>query len=191
MKAILIQDQCPLEEALLSPVEVPRPEPGAGELLLRISACGICHTDLHIIEGDLPLLKSPLIPGHQIVGTVVGEGPRSGKNLTGDRVGVPWANTTCGKCQHCVEGRENLCDNIRFTGYHIDGGFAEYVSVPAVSVYPLPGDISDVAAAPLLCAGIIGYRALRLSGAGSGSRIGLVGFGASAHLTIQVAKHYG
>lgn len=211
MKAILIRDQSAAEEAELAPVETAEPVPGRGEVLLKIGACGICHTDLHIIEGDLPLVKRPVIPGHQIVGTVVeartewkkGGVPDGGENepseypagqtslSPGDRVGVPWVNTTCGRCDHCRAGKENLCDDIRFTGYHIDGGFAEYVSLPARSVHRLPSNFTDADAAPLLCAGIIGYRALRLSGTGAGIRLGMIGFGASAHITIQVARHLG
>jgi propanol-preferring alcohol dehydrogenase len=190
-----------VESARLSPEEVPTPPVMPGNVLLKVSACGVCHTDLHIIEGDLPLVKSPVVPGHQIVGAIEAFGApdpsaRSPRDLragfsVGDRVGVPWLSTTCGKCAYCLSDRENLCDSIRFTGYHIDGGFAEYASVPIASVCRLPENFSDTAAAPLLCAGIVGYRAVKLSGAGSGSRLGMVGFGASAHVNIQAARYLG
>ncbi len=201
MKAILIRKQGPLDSALLAPEEVPVPSPRPGEILLKVSACGVCHTDLHILEGDLPLVKTPIIPGHQIVGTVGATGKpdpatrsrhdHAQQFTTGERVGVPWLSTTCGKCHYCLTDRQNLCDSIRFTGYHIDGGFAEYVSVPAESAYRLPETFSDTLAAPLLCAGIVGYRAVKLSGTGSGTRLGMVGFGASAHVNIQVARYLG
>lgn len=197
MKAILIRSQAPVGESRLVPEEVPAPTAAPGTVLLKVSACGACHTDLHIVEGDLPLVKSPVIPGHQIVGTVEGFGPDAGRSgrhddlSAGDRVGVPWLSSTCGRCPYCLTDRENLCDSIRFTGYHIDGGFAEYAAVPAASVCRLPGAFSDEAAAPLLCAGIVGYRAVKLSGAGSGMRLGMVGFGASAHVNIQVARYLG
>jgi propanol-preferring alcohol dehydrogenase len=197
MKAILIRQQRPIEESALTPEEVPTPSVTPGTILLRVSACGVCHTDLHIAEGDLPLVKTPVIPGHQIVGRVeavgagVETGPGGGALSVGERVGVPWLSTTCGKCRYCLTDRQNLCDSIQFTGYHIDGGFAGYVTVPEVSVYRLPENFSDATAAPLLCAGIVGYRAVRLSGTGSGMRLGMVGFGASAHVNIQVARYLG
>ncbi len=201
MKAILIERQGPVEGAGLKPEELPTPFPRSGEILLKISACGVCHTDLHIVEGDLPLVKTPVVPGHQIVGMVEGIGkpgpsadPRDSGDrpvAIGDRVGVPWLSSTCGKCHYCLTDRQNLCDSIRFTGYHIDGGYAEYVSVPAESAYRIPETFTDIMAAPLLCAGIVGYRAVKLSGIGSGMRLGMVGFGASAHVNIQVARYLG
>ena len=164
------------------------PEPPDDHILIRIQACAICRTDLHIIEGELPQKKSPLTPGHQIVGTV----ERAGANVTslavGERVGVPWLYRTCGKCSYCTSRRENLCEQASFTGYDVDGGYAEFVLAPEAYSYPLPASFSDEEAAPLLCAGIIGYRALRLSGLEPGGRLGLFGFGASAHIAIQIAR---
>ncbi|AEN72068.1 zinc-binding alcohol dehydrogenase family protein [Rhodothermus marinus SG0.5JP17-172] len=167
--------------------ELPVPEPGPGEVLLRVEACGVCRTDLHIVDGELPAPKLPLIPGHQIVGRVV----RSGEGVTrfreGDRVGVPWLAETCGTCRYCRRGQENLCPNARFTGYTRDGGFAEFTTALADYCYPLPDDVYDAPhAAPLLCAGLIGYRTYRLAGPHV-ERLGLYGFGAAAHLIIQVA----
>jgi propanol-preferring alcohol dehydrogenase len=188
MKAILIRDQRPVEDSLLAPEDVPVPVVTPGSIRIKVSACGVCHTDLHIAEGDLPLVKSPVIPGHQIVGTVETAGSRFS---AGDRVGVPWVSAACGRCHYCLTDRENLCDSLRFTGYHIDGGYAEYAVVPESSAYRLPEHFSDAAAAPLLCAGIVGYRAIKLSGVGDGMRLGMVGFGASAHLNIQVARYLG
>jgi propanol-preferring alcohol dehydrogenase len=156
--------------------DVPVPEPGPGEVLVEVSVCGICRTDLHVIEGELERPKLPLIPGHQAVGII-------------SRVGS--GVTTCGQCQHCRSGRENLCLAARFTGYQVDGGYAEYAVVPAPFAYPIPATFSDEEAAPLLCAGIIGYRALRLSRVQPGQRLGMYGFGASAHIAIQIARHWG
>jgi len=171
--------------------EVPVPEPGSGQVLVRVRVCGVCRTDLHIVEGDLPLVKHPIVPGHETVGTVdrTGAGVRSVKE--GDRVGIAWLQATCGQCEFCRNGRENLCARATFSGYHIDGGYAEYALVSEAFIYPIPPVFSDEEAAPLLCAGIIGYRALRLSGIQPGQRLGMYGFGASAHITIQVARHWG
>lgn len=179
------------EERPLELLEVPEPTPGPGEIRLRVRACGVCHTDLHTVEGDLRLPKLPLIPGHEIVGEIdeLGEGV-TGFGI-GERVGVPWLNSACGECDFCRRGLENLCPNARFTGLHVDGGYAQYAIVPKEFAYPLPEGFSDERAAPLLCAGIVGYRAFSLSGATSGERVGLYGFGASAHLVIQVALHLG
>lgn len=156
-----------------------------------MQVCGVCHTDLHTVEGDLPLLRSPLVPGHQIVGVVeaVGSGVRSFRE--GDRVGIPWLYSTCGECAYCRKGLENLCERARFSGYHVDGGYAEAVVVSEAYACPLPETFSDQQVAPLLCAGIVGYRSLRLSTAQSGDRLGLYGFGASAHIILQVARHMG
>ena len=178
--------QNPLEEA-----EIATPEAGRGELRLRVHACGVCHTDLHIVEGDLALPRLPLVPGHQIVGVVdqVGEGVTGWQ--IGERAGLPWLRSACGHCQFCLAGLENLCAEIRFNGFHADGGFAEYVVAPAEFTYRLPAGFDDTQAAPLLCAGVIGYRALRLSDIQPGGRLGLYGFGASAHVSIQVARHWG
>lgn len=166
-------------------------EPGPGELLLRVRACGVCHTDLHLVEGDLPPRGLPRVPGHQIIGTVERIGPGVAGVNPGDRVGVGWIRSTCGTCSYCGGGRENLCPAARFTGWDADGGFADWTRVPASFAFPLPGRYSDTEAAPLLCAGIIGYRSLRLAGMRPGLRLGLYGFGASAHLALQLAVHEG
>ena len=169
--------------------EVPEPAPSAGEVLVEVAACGVCRTDLHIVDGDLTEPKLPLIPGHQIVGTVVGAGDRAERFSVGDRVGIPWLGWTCGECRYCLGGRENLCDRARFTGYDIDGGYAELTVADERFCFPIPQGLSDEGAAPLLCAGLIGYRALRL--VGDAERIGFYGFGASAHILCQVAVHQG
>jgi propanol-preferring alcohol dehydrogenase len=171
--------------------DLPAPEPGPDEVRVRVQVCGVCRTDLHIIEGELPAAKRPVIPGHEVVGYVdrVGRNVRTIKE--GDRVGIAWLQRVCGRCEFCTSGRENLCSSARFTGYHVDGGYAEYAVAPESFAYPIPATFTDEEVAPLLCAGIIGYRALRLSGVKPGQRLGLYGFGASAHLTIQVARHWG
>jgi propanol-preferring alcohol dehydrogenase len=171
--------------------DVPAPQPRPGEVRVRVRVCGVCRTDLHIVEGDLPAAKLPLVPGHEAVGIVdqIGPGVRSAKE--GDRVGIAWLQQTCGRCEFCRSGRENLCLQAVFTGYHRDGGYADYAVVSDSFLYPIPDRFTDDDAAPLLCAGIIGYRALRLSGVRPGERLGLYGFGASAHITIQVARHWG
>ena len=174
---------------LLTRGDVPRPEVQAGQVLLRVDACAVCRTDLHIIDGELHQPKLPLIPGHEIVGVVVERGADVDHFDLGDRVGVPWLGWTCGVCRFCVSGLENLCDNARFTGYDLDGGYAEFTAVDHRYCFPLPDAYSDVGAAPLLCAGLIGYRALRL--AGDAHRIGLYGFGAAAHIVAQVAHYEG
>jgi alcohol dehydrogenase, propanol-preferring len=165
------------------------PELRGGELLIRISACGICRTDLHLADGELLLLKRPLILGHEIVGTVAAVGPGAGRFLEGARVGVPWVGWTCGRCRFCLSGRENLCDQARFTGYQVDGGYAEYTVADERFCFALPATYSDAEAAPLLCAGLIGHRALTATG--EAERLGLYGFGAAAHLVAQVAVHQG
>lgn len=167
------------------------PEAGAGEVRLRVHACGVCHTDLHIVEGDLTLPRLPLVPGHQIVGVVDQVGAGVTRFVIGDRAGLPWLRSACGHCRYCQAGQENLCADIQFNGYHADGGFAEYVVAPAEYTYHFPAGFDDARAAPLLCAGVIGYRALRLSEIQPGGRLGLYGFGASAHVSIQVARHWG
>lgn len=191
MRAMVLTCPAPIEEKPLELCEIPVPEPGPGEVRIRVSTCGVCHTDLHIAEGDLPLSKSPLILGHQIVGRVDALGPGTGRFVPGARVGVAWLHWTCGECRYCQRGRENLCEQALFTGYQVDGGFAEYTLAPEAFIYPIPEGFSDEEAAPLLCGGIIGYRALRLSEAQPGDALGLYGFGASAHITIQVARHLG
>ncbi len=169
--------------------ELPRPEPRRGEIRVEVRACGVCRTDLHILDGELPRPKLPLVPGHQIVGTVAALGEGAERFRVGDRVGVPWLGWTDGTCRFCRTGRENLCDGARFTGYHVDGGYAEHVVADERFAFALPDGYGDVEAAPLLCAGLIGYRSLRL--AGDAERLGLYGFGASAHLVAQVARHEG
>lgn len=167
--------------------ERPDPVPGAGELLVRVSVCGVCRTDLHLSEGDLPPKRPSVTPGHEVVGEVVGAGPGCSRIPIGDRVGIAWLRSTCGRCRFCLRGSENLCLSPRFTGWDDDGGFAELATVPEAYAYPLPETFTDEEAAPLLCAGIIGYRALRRSGVQPGGRLGIYGFGASAHLAAQVA----
>jgi len=167
----------------------PVPQPGAGEVLISVHACGVCRTDLHILDGELSSPKLPLVPGHEIIGTVVATGSGVERIREGDRVGVPWLGWTCGTCPYCLSGRENLCARARFTGYQIDGGYAEYTVANERFCFPIPPLFADVEAAPLLCAGLIGYRALRL--AGDASRLGLYGFGAAAHIAVQVARYRG
>jgi propanol-preferring alcohol dehydrogenase len=169
--------------------EVPDPEPGPEQVLLRVHACAVCRTDLHVVDGELPDPKLPLILGHQIVGTVEKVGERVERFAAGDRVGVPWLGHTDNSCRYCLAGRENLCDNARFTGYQIDGGYAEYASADHRYCFPIPKGYPDLQAAPLLCAGLIGYRSLRMTG--DAERLGLYGFGASAHIISQVAVHQG
>jgi alcohol dehydrogenase, propanol-preferring len=171
--------------------DLPVPTPTAHQVLVKIHVCGVCRTDLHVVEGELPDIPLPLIPGHQAVGTVVQVGSEVSEIKEGDRVGIAWLQGTCGECEFCTSGRENLCLQAQFTGYQVDGGYAEYAVVPARFAYPIPSIFSDDEAAPLLCAGIIGYRALRLSGIKPGQRLGLYGFGASAHIAIQIARHWG
>jgi propanol-preferring alcohol dehydrogenase len=169
--------------------ELPDPRPGAGQVLVAVGACGVCRTDLHILDGDLAEPKLPLVPGHQIVGTVLDAGDGAERFGAGERVGVPWLGWTCGECRYCLDGRENLCDRARFTGYDVDGGYAETAVADERFCFPVPAGYPDEQAAPLLCAGLIGYRALRL--VGDAERIGLYGFGASAHILCQVAVHQG
>jgi propanol-preferring alcohol dehydrogenase len=164
--------------------------PGSGEIRLQVRACGVCHTDLHIVEGELPHPRSPIIPGHQIVGVVERLGDNVKQFSIGDRVGIPWLYSTCRECAFCRQGRENLCESARFTGYHVDGGYAQYAVIGEDFAHRLPEHLSDIELAPLLCAGVIGYRALRLSEIRPGERIGLYGFGASAHIVIQIARHW-
>ncbi|MGQ9467035.1 MAG: zinc-dependent alcohol dehydrogenase family protein [Anaerolineae bacterium] len=191
MKAMVLHSPRPAEEAPLEMRDLPLPEPGAEEIRLRIRACGVCHTDLHTVEGDLPLPKLPVVPGHQVVGMVDAIGEKVHRFTVGQRVGVPWLYRTCGTCEFCRRGMENLCRQARFTGLHADGGYAEAMVVHQDFAYPIPEIFSDENAAPLLCAGIIGYRALRLSGVRPGERLGMWGFGASAHITLQIAQHWG
>jgi alcohol dehydrogenase, propanol-preferring len=169
--------------------EVPVPRPAHGQVLIRVHSCGICRTDLHVVDGELTHPKLPLIPGHQIVGRVIGVGPGTAAIQPGERIGVPWLGWTCGECVHCRRDRENLCTSARFTGYTIDGGFAEFATADARYCFPLPGEYPDLQVAPLLCAGLIGYRALRMTG--TAHTLGFYGFGAAAHILIQLARHQG
>ncbi|MDD8016528.1 MAG: zinc-dependent alcohol dehydrogenase family protein [Acidobacteriota bacterium] len=180
-----------VENNPLSMADLPVPPAGPGKILVRVRRCGVCHTDLHVVEGELPAVKLPIIPGHEVVGTVEKRGEGAEKFREGDRVGVAWLHSACGECRFCREGRENLCDKARFTGCQVDGGYAEFLAVPEAFAYRLPEVFTDEEAAPLLCAGIIGYRALRLSSVRPGERLGLYGFGASAHVAIQIARHWG
>jgi len=191
MRALALAAQAPIEQAPLRLEERPVPEPGAGEILVRVAACGLCRTDLHVVEGDLPLVRSPIVPGHQAVGRVERPGPGATRFAPGERVGIAWLRRTCGACAYCSSGRENLCERSEFTGWHADGGFADYAVVPEPFAYRIPGAFGDVEAAPLLCAGIIGYRALRRSAVEPGGRLGIYGFGSSAHVTLQVARARG
>ncbi len=185
MKAMILEaPRQPLRAA-----EVPDPAPGAGQLLLRVRACAVCRTDLHVVDGDLPEPKLPLVLGHEIVGVVERAGEGASRFAAGDRVGVPWLGATCGRCRFCREGSENLCDEARFTGYHLDGGFAELAVADERFCFPVPPASPDVEAAPLLCAGLIGYRTLRA--AGDPRTVGIWGFGAAAHVVAQVARFEG
>jgi propanol-preferring alcohol dehydrogenase len=191
MKACILKAPAPIESTPLELTEVPKPQPAGQQVLVRVTACGICRTDLHVIEGELPPRKSPVIPGHQVVGVIEANGPAAGRYPIGTRVGIAWLHATDGTCEYCVAGKENLCNQPSFTGYVVDGGYAEYALGEESFVYPIPDGFGDEQAAPLLCAGIIGFRSLRLSAIQSGGRLGLYGFGAAAHVAIQVARHWG
>ncbi len=173
----------------LKPISRDTPEPGAGEVLVKVAACGVCRTDLHVVDGDLKQARLPIIPGHEIVGHVQATGPGVDRFAIGERVGIPWLGHTCGRCHYCRSGRENLCDAPLFTGYQIDGGYADYALADGRYCFALPPDYSDAEAAPLLCAGLIGHRALKM--AGEGRHLGIYGFGAAAHIVAQVARHQG
>jgi propanol-preferring alcohol dehydrogenase len=185
MRAMVLERQ----REPLQPAELPDPWPSAGQVSISVHACGVCRTDLHIVDGDLEQPKLPLVPGHQIVGTVIENGEGAERFAVGQRVGVPWLGWTCGECRYCLSGRENLCDRARFTGYDVDGGYADAAIADERFCFPIPASLSDEGAAPLLCAGLIGYRALRL--VGDAERIGFYGFGASAHILCQIAVHQG
>ena len=195
MKAWLLHNPAPVNTRPLRLAEVSVPTPGNDELLLRVDACAICRTDLHVVEGELDVRRSPLIPGHQIVGRVTAMGSHVDGFTIGDRVGVAWLNRTCGKCEYCRANRENLCDQALFTGWSVDGGYAEYAVAPAPFTYHIPENFEEAQATPLLCAGIIGYRCLRLTGLKEsewkGARLGLYGFGAAGHICIQLARSRG
>ena len=181
----------PVEQNPLRLRDLPIPEPGYGQILIRNKVCGICHTDLHTVEGELPDVKLPIIPGHQVVGVVEENRGAAQRFRQGDRVGVAWLYSACGHCRFCRKDNENLCENARFTGYSANGGYSEYMVIPEKFAYSIPEIFPDQEASPLLCAGIIGYRALRLSGIKPGQQLGLYGFGASAHVAIQIAVHWG
>jgi propanol-preferring alcohol dehydrogenase len=191
MRAMLLEKPAPSESSPLRTVEIPAPEPAAREVRVRVRCCGVCHTDLHIVEGDLALPTLPLVPGHQIVGEIDQLGPEVTSFSLGDRVGIPWLYSSDGVCSFCQQHSENLCEGAQFTGYHANGGYAEYCIVRQDFAHSLPAVFADENAAPLLCAGVIGYRSYRLTGAVSGQSLGLYGFGASAHLVLQLARHQG
>ena len=190
MKAQVLKKIAPIEDKPLQLMDVPIPEPKSGEILVKVSVCGVCHTELDEIEGRLQT-KLPVIPGHQIVGRVAGLGTGASRFKIGDRVGIAWINSACGKCHFCLDGNENLCADFKGTGCHADGGYAEYAVISEKFVFPIPNKFTDAQAAPLLCAGAIGYRDLKLSGIKPGQILGLFGFGASAHIVIQLAKYRG
>lgn len=190
MLAALLCTPNSIEANPLTLTDIPKPSPREHEIRLQVHCCGICHTDLHTVEGDLSLPKLPIVPGHQIVGVVDALGRGAKRFKEGDRAGVAWLRHTCGSCRYCRDGNENLCDRAQFTGLQADGGYAGWAVVEDAFAYPLPGKFSDHQAAPLLCAGVIGYRALRLSEIQRGERLGLYGFGASAHIVIQIARYW-
>jgi propanol-preferring alcohol dehydrogenase len=191
MRAMVLGEPAPIERRPLALVERPEPEPGVGEILVRIEVCGVCRTDLHVAEGDLPSHRAGVVPGHEAVGRVARRGPGATRFAQGARVGIAWLRRTCGTCRFCRRGAENLCLSPRFTGWDEDGGYAQLAVVPEAFAYALPEDLPAAQLAPLLCAGIIGYRAYRRSAVAPGGRLGLFGFGGSAHVTIQVARHQG
>ncbi len=191
MKACLLRAPAPVQTNPLEFADAPVPQPGPGEVLVRVNVCGVCRTDLHVVEGELPPRKSPVIPGHQAVGAIEKPGEGAHRFRPGTRVGIPWLHGTDRVCEFCRAGAENLCDNPAFTGYTADGGYAEFAVAPEDFVYAIPESFPDAQAAPLLCAGIIGFRCLRLSGIKPGGRLGFYGFGAAAHVAIQVARHWG
>jgi alcohol dehydrogenase, propanol-preferring len=191
MKALVIDRITDLtrDKEPLQPVDRPDPEPGPGQVLLQVLACGVCHTELDEIEGRTPPPRLPVVPGHQVVGRVVERGPGADLHKSGDRLGVAWIYSACGKCKYCLAGNENLCAEFQATGRDADGGYAQFMTVPEAFAYPIPEALSDAEAAPLLCAGAVGYRSLRLAALHDGENLGLTGFGASAHLVIRMARH--
>lgn len=191
MRAMVLERPRSAEEGPLQARDIPEPTPGPGEIRVRVRVCGVCHTDLHIVQGELPMHKLPVVPGHQVVGVVDAVGLGAKAFREGDRAGVIWLHSTDGSCEYCGRGQENLCVNAKFTGYDVDGGYAEAVIVPTAFAYQIPKNFSDENAAPLLCAGVIGHRSLKLSGASKSDRLGLYGFGASAHIVLQIARHMG
>jgi propanol-preferring alcohol dehydrogenase len=191
MKAWTLPTPAPVQTNPLKLSEIPVPEPGDGQVLVRVTACGICRTDLHVVEGELPQRQPNIVPGHQIVGVIERSGRNAQRYARGVRVGIPWLHKTCGLCAYCKSGKENLCDNPTFTGYSVNGGFAEYALADENFVYPIPDGFDDVQAAPLLCAGIIGFRCLRIAGIERGVNLGIYGFGAAGHVCLQVARYWG
>ncbi len=191
MKACILHSPAKVETNPLEYADAPKPRPAKGEILVRVEVCGVCRTDLHVVEGELPPRKSPVIPGHQIVGVVEALGEDARRFRAGARVGIAWLHHTDQTCEYCRAGMENLCDHPDFTGYTVDGGYGEYALAQEDFAYPIPDSFSSRQAAPLLCAGIIGFRCLRLSGIKRGGRLGFYGFGAAAHVAIQVARHWG
>src|SRR5256886_8015060 len=191
MKACMLRSPAAIETNPLECTEVPMPQPKSGEVLVRVRACGVCRTDLHVIEGELPPRKSPVIPGHQVVGVIEKRGEGAQRFAAGARVGIAWLHRTDGTCEYCRAGAENLCDNPMFTGYSVDGGYAEFIVAPEDFVYMIPEGFPDEQAAPLLCAGIIGFRSLRLSGVTRGSRLGSYGFGAAGDVAVSGARDLG
>ena len=191
MKAMVLGAFRPAAENPLEMRDVPAPSVGPDDILIKVRCCGVCHTDLHAVEGELPDVRFPLIPGHEVIGVVEKAGEGAGRFRVGDRVGAAWLRSACGECRFCLSGRENLCETARFNGYHADGGYADYMAVPEKFAYAIPDRFTDENAAPLLCAGIVGYRALVLSGIQPGGILGLYGFGGSAHIAIQIAKYWG
>lgn len=187
IRAWVVREPGPVDTSPLELVRRPAPQPGAGEVLVQVEACGVCRTDLHVAEGDLPVHREQVVPGHEVVGRVVGRGAGATRFADGERVGIAWLRHTCGSCRWCRAGRENLCAGSRYTGWDADGGYAELATVPEAFAYRLPDDLDPATAAPLLCAGIIGYRSLRRAQVPPGGRLGLYGFGGSAHITAQVA----
>ena len=191
MRAMVLAHPDSIARHPLALRDLPEPQPKSDEVLIEVSACGICRTDLHVVEGELPPKLQNVVPGHQVVGRVVRAGAEAKRYVTGTRVGVPWLHRTCGVCEFCTRGRENLCPNASFTGWTVNGGYAEFIATPEKFVYPIPEQFSDLAAAPLLCAGIIGFRSLRLAELQSTDTLGIYGFGAAGHVCIQVARHLG
>lgn len=191
MKAMVLSQCAPIETSPLHLVDVPKPRPNSGEVLVRVKACGICRTDLHVIEGELPPLGRSVIPGHQVIGTVEALGPGTRRFKPGDRIGIAWLHHTCGECVYCRAAQENLCEKSIFTGYHAPGGYAQYAVVPEEFAYAIPESFKDTEAPPLLCAGIIGYRSLKRSLCRPGNTLALYGFGSSAHIVIQIAIYWG
>ncbi len=190
MRAIVVEAPAAIEQNPLKLIERKKPRPAADELLIRVDACGVCRTDLHLAEGDLPPKHPRIIPGHEIVGRVEELGLACSRFHKGARVGIAWLRETCGRCMYCARGSENLCRHTRFTGWDHDGGYAEYTLIKEAFAYALPSNLSDTQIAPLLCAGIIGYRAIKRAGVKPGATVGLYGFGGSAHLALQVLKHW-